>query len=313
MAKKARAKKSKAAKSRSGPAFVLQLLWKTAVGLLVLAGLAAGGWFGVRTAWGALAERPEFQIAGFDLDDCPPWVRGAAMGRQLREALRGEPCGRSVLDPEVAELVAARLGASPWVLRVDAVRRRMPDRLHIALTFRKPAGIVWLNAKRYMVDRDGHWLPDDLFQQPAEWADVQLPVIEDRRFSQHPCWNAPWNGPRFAVGARLTDFFLHNGLLERLHVSTIDVAGVGRGASQPDIVLIVPWTRDDGTPAETRVLWGQSTQYQGLDGVEAPLLATSDQEKLHKLLAQVAVRPGLRHLAHVDLQYRGQAAFLPAE
>jgi hypothetical protein len=303
------------ARKKTHTAFAARrLLWKPGVWLLVAAALAAGGWFGSQAAWSALAGRPEFRIDSMlELDGCPPWVRSAAMSAQLRQALRGEPYGRSLFDPGTAITVAAALRESPWVLEVRTVERRLPNSLRAGLTFRKPAGVVWMNRKRYMVDRDGHWLPDDLFRQPAEWRNVSLPVIEDARFAQLPSWNDAWNGPRFAVGARMTEFLLQTDLLKHLPVSVIDVTGVGRNSTEPDIVLTVPWTADDGSAAEARVRWGKSLVYEGLDGLETPLLVAPDKDKLRMLGAELAVHPGLKGVRQLKLQIPGQAILTPAE
>jgi hypothetical protein len=305
----ARRKKQKTLKA-------LRRLWKPAAWLLAVVLLAAGGWFGSRAAWSALAGRPEFRIdAMLELDNCPPWVRAGPMSWQLRQALRGEPCGRSLFDPDAARAVAARLRQSPWVLDVLSVERRLPNSLRVGLTFRKPAGVVWMktNRKRYMVDCDGHWLPDDLFRERAEWSGVHLPVIEDRTFAELPGWEGPWNGPRYAVGARLTEFFLREHLLDRLHVSVIDVTGVGRTVTEPDVILTVPWVRDDGEPDAARVVWGKSVFYEGLEGLEAPLLVTPDDEKLNMLMTEVAAHPGLKGVRRLKLQFAGQSFLSPAE
>ena len=291
-------------------------LWKPAAWLLAAGALAAGGWFGSQAAWSALAGRPEFRIdAMLELDDCPQWVRAGPMSWQLRQALDGEPYGRSLFDPATAHTVAAYMRESPWVLEVRAVERRLPNSLRAELTWRKPAGVVWMemNGKRYMVDRDGHWLPDDLFRERAEWGNVHLPVIRDRRFAQLPGWNDARNAPRYAVGARMTEFFLRSGLLARLHVSVIDVTGVGRNVTEPDVILTVPWVRDDGEPADARVWWGKSSFYEGLEGLATPLLATPDEEKLRMLLTELAAHPGLRGVTLLKLQFPGQTILRPAE
>jgi len=289
-------------------------LWKPAAWLLAIAVLAAGGWFGSQAAWSMLARRPEFRIdAMLELDDCPQWVRAGPMSWQLRQALDGEPSGRSLLDPGAAHTVAALLQRSPWVLEVGAVRRRLPNSLCTALTYRMPAGVVWMAGKRYMVDRDGHWLPDDLFRERAEWRSVHLPVIQDRRSTELPAWNDAWNGPRYAVGARMTEFFLHSGLLARLNISVIDVTEVGRNTAEPDIILTVPWVKDDGTQTEAHVWWGKSTCYEGLKGLEAPLLVTPDEEKLRMLLSELEANPGLKGVTQLNLQFPGQAFLRPAE
>jgi len=290
-------------------------LLKPAAWLLAICALAAGGWLGTRAAWSGLVGRPEFRLDALTLalDDCPPWVRPLPMARQLRGALSGEPHGRSLLDADVAHIVAGRLRQSPWVLQVATVQRRLPNSLLAGLVFRKPAGIVWMDGKRYLVDRDGHWLPDDLFKQPAEWDRVHVPVIEDRRFARLPTWGRPWNGPRYAVGARMTEFLHQVGLLARPWVSVIDVTGVGRSVAEPDIALIIPWVRDDGTPAEARVRWGKSSVYTGLDGLEQPLLVTPDGEKARMLLSQLAEHPGLKEITRLDLRFPGQIFSREAE
>ena len=67
--------------------------------------------------------------------------------------------------------------------------------------------------------------------------------------------------------------------------------------------------RPELVAAEARVRWGKSSLYEGLEGLETPLLVTSDEEKLHKLLATLAEHPGLKGVTRLELRFPGQAVF----
>jgi hypothetical protein len=230
------------------------------------------------------------------------------MTGELQDALARVPAGRSLFDADIARIVRDELAASPWLLEVNEVARELPNSLRVRAVFRRPAGIVSYGGRTYMVDREGYWLPDRLFHAPTR----ELPVIEDSLLREPPAIGRPWDGPRLAAGARLTQFLDRIGLLEELPVVRIDVSGVARGAIEPDITMTVPWVRGDGSPGQALVKWGKSSFYAGLPGLEEPVLVVPDQEKAQMLLAKAAEYPDLRGIRHIDLRFHGQIIFAEA-
>jgi hypothetical protein len=295
----ARSSKRKSGSPRRSPLDlpVRPLLWTL---VIALSGAAVA--FGARRLWRSAARRPEFRVnpLALDLGGCPEWVDAGAMTAELRACLRHVPQGESIFEEDLTSLVADGLADCPWVLEVRRVERALPNALRIGAVFRRPAGIVVLGGRRYMVDCEGHWLRDDLFRAPAGWADALQPVIVDSMLDTAPPLGERWDGPRLAVGGRLCEFFRREGLLNVLRIVTVDVTGVGR-AAEPDIVL----TTADGA----RVKWGSSSLYARVPGLRPPAFLTPDDEKLSMLLAKLGDYPGLRGIEYVDLRFHGQVVF----
>jgi hypothetical protein len=273
---------------------------------LLLCGAAA---FGVRTGWRAVIARSEFRVepGALRVAAFPDWVKGPEMTGELQHLLDRVPPGRSLFDPDIARIVGDELASCPWLLEVSEVRRELPNSLRVKAVFRKPAGLVSYEGRTYMVDTEGWWLPDRLFVAP------RLPLIEDALLRQPPAVGQAWDGPRLAVGARLTQFLVRFGLLKRLPITHIDVSGVARAAIEPDITMRVPWVRDDGSPGQCQIRWGKSTFYAGLPGLEDPILEISDREKAQRVLAMEASHPALRSLKYADPRFHNQVVFAEAD
>ena len=269
--------------------------------------MGAAAWIAAGTAWSAVERRPEFQVdlLALSLNACPDWVNADRMGSELRKQLSSAPQGKSIFDRDIAAAVARQLDNSPWVLEVKSVQRMLPNNLLVTAVFRKPAALVLMAGRHYMVDRAGHWLPDDLFNRPEEWDTDRLPHVVDRGLRQPPAIGERWDGPRLAVGARLTEFFRRKGLLDRLHLSSIDVTGVGRTTPRPDIVLT--------TGSGALVKWGKSSVYGRVPGLEAPPFLTPDAEKLEMLTSKLSDYPELSGIQYVDLRFHGQIVFVRSD
>jgi len=256
--------------------------------------------------WRALARRPEFRVntSLLNVGSYPQWVNGPRMAGELRARVGRLPQGRSIFDRDLARLAYREFQGCPWLADVTSVRKKLPNVLQVTIAFRKPAGMVWWDGGRYMVDREGYWLPDDLFGAPQEWADGCQPVIVDGLLRTGPPRGRPWDGPRLAVGARLCEFFRQRSLLKKLDLATIDVTGVGR-ARDPEIVLT--------TAGGAQVKWGKSTVYPFVKGLTAPALGVPDDEKLAMLASKLRDYPGLKGIKYVDLRFHGQIVFAESE
>lgn len=273
------------------------LYWAGA-GLLLLIGACVGG----RAVWRGIARRPEFAVDPLALRPVayPKWVKGSRMTGEIRSRLARVPAGKSVFDRDLARTVAHELGRSPWIRQVNSVQRGFPNSLSVALTFRKPAGVVSMGGRLYMVDQEGRWLPDDLFGAPGEWQGARLPAVVDRLLRTRPSPGQAWDGPRLAVGARLSEFLRERGILRRLDLATIDVTGVGR-KQDPDIVLT--------TAQGAQIKWGKSSTYALVGGLEPAAFPVPDGEKVAMLLSKLHDYPGLAGITYVDLRFHGQVVF----
>jgi len=287
------------APGRSALKWALKLLLPAVMAALV----GAAVWFGSRKLWRGVVHRPEFQVVpvALSLNGFPDWIDGARMTDELRRELGRLPRTNSLFRKDLAHAVRHELRASPWVLDVTRVERQLPNTLAVKASFRKPMGQVLFADRLYMVDGDGHWLPEELFKPPLEWGELPSPVIRDSLLNEPPPTGACWDGPRLAAGARLTDFLRREGLLARLRIETIDVTGVGRDAAEPDIVL----TAAGGA----QIKWGKSSVYDEVPGVESAPHLVPDSEKLAMLLSKLDHYPGLQGIRYVDLRFHGKVFF----
>jgi len=272
------------APGRSALKWALKLLLPAVMAALV----GAAVWFGSRKLWRGVVHRPEFQVEplALSLNGFPDWIDGARMTEELRKELGRLPRTNSLFRKDLAHAVRHELRASPWVLDVTRVERQLPNTLAVKASFRKPMGQVLFADRLYMVDGDGHWLPEELFKPPLEWGELPSPVIRDSLLND---------------GARLTDFLRREGLLARLRIETIDVTGVGRDAAEPDIVL----TAAGGA----QIKWGKSSVYDEVPGVESAPHLVPDSEKLAMLLSKLDHYPGLQGIRYVDLRFHGKVFF----
>jgi len=278
------------------------LLWIAAIG----AGMAATG-VGAVTLWDVIVHRPEFRLdlRALSLVECPEWIDCRLLNRELRMELSELPDQASIFSPTLAHAVQHELRASPWVLGVKEVRRVLPDRLAIRAVYRKPAGVVRWNGKLHLIDGEGHWLPDDLYNPPADWGQGQTPVIVDRLWQGTPPVGGPWNPPRSEVGARFTALLRGSGLLSELPISTIDVTGVGRRTAEPKITLT--------TASGAVIKWGSSSVFDEVEGLQADPASPTDEQKLAMLRSKLVRYPGLRGVEHIDLRFHSKIYTLPAQ
>jgi hypothetical protein len=278
------------------------LLWVAAIG----AGLGATG-VGAVTLWDVIVHRPEFRLdlRALSLNECPEWLDCAMLNRELRRELAELPDEASIFSPTLAHAVQHELRASPWVLDVKEVRRVLPDRLAIRAVYRKPVGVVRWNGSRHLVDREGHWLPGDLYDRPAEWGKEQTPVILDRLWQGEAPVGAPWNPPRYEVGARLTAVLRQGGLLAELPIATIDVTGVGRRTAEPKIALT--------TASGATIKWGSSSVFEEVEGLQPDPSSPTDEQKLAMLRSKLVSYPRLQGVEHIDLRFHSKIYTLPAE
>jgi cell division septal protein FtsQ len=295
------AKKSKTGKNRDSSrrrAALRIFLW-----LAVAAAVAGAGWVAAVTVWDVASQRQEFRLdlQQLTLKGCPEWVNSSGMTRQLRDALAPLPENASLFRKDIAHAVQHELRSSPWLLDVREVRRILPNQLQIRAVFRRPAGIARWDGRSYLVDQEGHWLPDELFSPPAGWAVARTPAVVDHLLREPPPIGWPWDGARMAVGARLTDFLRRRRALDRLDIRTIDVTGVGRHTTAPEIVLT--------TAQGVAVKWGKSSVFAGVEGLTPPASGPSDVEKLQMLLSKLAERPRLQGIQYLDLRFHGKIIF----
>ncbi|MBS3761985.1 MAG: hypothetical protein KGZ25_01655 [Planctomycetes bacterium] len=279
------------------------------LGIVTLIGLGTS--LGIRSAASALNKRPEFALSPSTMtfQSRPPCVRKIEMLQELRDKLRTVTEGSTIFDKQLCYRAQQKLREAPWVVDVKRVQRVLPNRLSLNLVFRKPAGIVEINDKRYLVDPDGYWLPKRLYRPPEAWKQHTPPVIIHKGLTQHPPSDRAWNGTALAVGARLTQLLGKNSIVAQMPLKHIDVTDVGTYDSKPDIIIQTL----NGPP----IKWGTLEAYQQIDGLTLPesekYRDPPDDQKIAMLKKTLAEYPQLKNLKYIDLRFNKLVTVAPSD
>lgn len=268
--------------------------------LIVLAALAWGLWLGAETAWRKITGHDAFMVSACGIAfEFPGYINKTGMQKHLLERLRGLPDSVHVFDRQITATVAEELLKSPWVPEVINVRRLLPGSLRVNALFREPAGIVELRGQLYLIDRDGYWLPEDLFLVPETWEDQPPPVIVHEGIRRLPHRGRLWDGTALPAGAGLSRFLQESPSLELLDIEKINVTNVGaemRGRDMADITLI--------TATGAVIGWGTADDYSSIEGLVRRGAEPSDAGKLEALREFLEDYPELRGIRYLDLRFK---------
>jgi hypothetical protein len=131
-----------------------------ALALVLLVGLSLGGVIAIgRLAHVDLREQQRYQLAFADISCEPPPGLSRASFLDEVQYLTSFPGSLDLLDPDLAERLAAGFGKHPWVARVERVEVVPPRLVRLTLVYRKPALAVPLRGQVRVVDGDGVVLP----------------------------------------------------------------------------------------------------------------------------------------------------------
>lgn len=227
----------------------------------VFVALGAGWYFGTR-AWHRIAALEEFRVFPGDLELPPvPWLDREAFLADVRRTdpsgiLRG---GCSYFTPDLAARVAAAYEASPWVRRVQAVRRRFPNRLEIRLSVREPfAEVRWplsggasggRGEGRAVVDRSGIVLSPRVYRFPPEGLG-RPPILLERRPGAPPQEGGRWACEEVAAALALLRYLEERPELRRLEMTGLHVRTEGGLLRRERLCLVLRTERGPD------ILWG---------------------------------------------------------
>ncbi len=245
--------KAKPAKDR--PARDLTGVWRVGrVGLwcAALVAIAAGVWWGHR----GLADRIGATRAARPtvvLHDLPVW-----MGEQRAGVIKQlvlDHVGDNPMDSASLEAAYVALSNSPWIDKVDLVRRSGAGRVEVFVDYRTPVALVEAKDGFHLVDADGRRLPG--VYPYAQLQALGLPAIIGAQHAP-PQEGKAWQGDDLRSG--LTMVRTITGQPWAPQVRAIDVKNDhGRNSSdRPHLLLI---TR------QGRVNWGRAP---GDEGVNEP-------------------------------------------
>jgi len=245
--------------------------------------------------------------AWFELESGPDWLAGDLAG-SLRESLALLEATPLRDDRKVAALTRALAGASGWVESVDAVTKRYPNQLEVAVTLREPVALVESEHGLVLIDR--HAVVIAAAAESAEYlARHELPLLHLARPLRvaNPGQKAvdPWLDEGLRVAVELAPF---RSDLERrgLAVQVIDLTPKQRseGSAITDVELytraglVLEWGRSRGHPqfgalepraeAKVRGLMRVAARYPELAGIKRVRLQFSEPSVLFATEAPLA-------------------------
>ncbi len=293
--RKTRADKAGSKKRWSGPLILSLrlLLWLIVLGSLVLALQ-----MGARGAWYAVAGHPSFSVTAENVSfDTPDYIRKKNVEAELRGKLADVLSDANIFDRTLAGAVKKGVSQWPPIIEVREVRRLLPNQIRIEVFFRRPAGTVERGSEHFLIDRDGHLLPEEFYREPVDWQGRARPVIVHENLSLPGEWR--WREEEaLAVGARLSRFLEERGALEFLDIKEIDVTHVGRrGLTGADVSLV--------TGGGAIIGWGTTEEYRNIGGLKEQRRVDepSDEKKLRELGGFLREHSGLKGIRHLDMRF----------
>ena len=130
----------------------------------------------------------------------PNWVAQDLLQQVIERA--GLPQEVSLLEDGLAEEIAKAFELHPWVEEVIFVRKSIPARLEVELSYRRPVAMVQGVQGMYPVDGSGTLLP------PADFsvADTKrYPVIQNVKSTPRGAAGTNWGDLNVVAAARLAD------------------------------------------------------------------------------------------------------------
>lgn len=276
-----------AARAARGPSrfanlrpMLVRALRHAAIGLALLGVLSAAFWFARKDVALRLAfphDAPDVVLL-----NRPPWMSDDTAAELLRSLRPAGPS--SAFDARVLRERVAILEASPWVRKVNAVRRvygRGPgDTIEVDCEFRAPLALVRWQDYYWLVDADGYKLPEQYTaeQAPEMLLDgqrrTQMRIVEGVR--QAPVESGQkWPGDDLAAALELARLLHGHRFADE--IVKIDVDNVA-GRVDPREAQIVLVTRHG-----SEIRWGRPVNAKDAF-VEVP--ATRKLEALAQVYAQ---------------------------
>jgi hypothetical protein len=242
-------------------------------------------------------QSPRFRVPAdaFAATPIPEWL-GADVVRQIVQD--ADLDGRlSILDPAFATKVHDAFALSPWVERVDAIRKSFPPAVYVELTYRRPVAAIEAPSggglQLLPVDRDGVHLP------ARDIPEIRLRYLP--RISNvvgQPVVGQRWDDPRVAGAVDLAVHLAES--WDALHLMEIVPSALPEIRGERRF-----YTYDLATRGGTRIVWGAAPSAQAPG--EADFAAKL--ERLQRCIAQVGPLDTVRSPREIDV--RNELAIVP--
>ncbi|MEX0715387.1 MAG: hypothetical protein WD066_02310 [Planctomycetaceae bacterium] len=217
-------------------------------GVLLLAAIAAAGWFlgpTIRRALPPIEERDEYRIraAEIQVPDMPTWIPEDFVAEATRRAgLREE---LSLLDEGLTADVAEAFRLHPWVRNVVRVEKSYPARVVARLEFREPVAMVQVQGGMYPIDAHGVLLPPTDFSAAETH---RYPAIAGVKSTPQGPAGSSWGDPIVIAAAKVAVALLS----EWRELGLVAIRVVEPAKRKPEEM-----TFELVAPQGSRIVWGR--------------------------------------------------------
>ena len=215
------------------------------IGLAILGGTGWGLWSFIEPH---LTSGPHYTLNPQDisLTQLPAWIKTDLRGEALRNAGLDGPL--SILDPQLAERLYKAFEMHPWVAKVERVTKLSPNRVEVALVYRKPVCMVEVPGGLFPVDERGVLLPSSDFS-PIEAQ--RYPRLSDIQTVTEGPVGTEWRDPHVPGAARLAAVLLDAWTeLQLDRIAPAAAAGSPSSLGEPEFELF--------TKGGSRIVWGRA-------------------------------------------------------
>lgn len=191
----------------------------------------------------------------------------------------------SIFDPDLTKHVTEHYAQNPWVAKVLGVQKEFPNTLRVKVEMRKPLVAVEMKGQFVLVDKDAVRIPGTYTQVPKfSFTVCRVLGVKTAPTEAGKKWSDAGIDAAVGVASALVD----NRVDRMMTVNAIDVARVGRGGRETEVVLHA----EDSVPIE----WGRSpaTREYGELSVD---------EKVRNLKGVLMSQPRLKGVGRVKVQF----------
>lgn len=265
------------------------------IALAILVGLGLV-WYGCVRAWGWMTSLEQFRVYPGNLALQPvPWLNLDALRADMR---RTDPTGLlsqscSFFLPRLAGRVATAYGASPWVRRVVAVRRRFPRSLEITLEVRKPYATVAYRGGSVVVDDEGVVLDPQLYRLSNPPVAGRPDIVMCYDPESAPRRGERWNCQGVSAGIDMLAFLGEGGALNGLRVRAVEVRKETAPSGNAQLCVVLK------TDSGAEIKWGLPPKSGG--ATTAEVSTSAKVEALQGIVAQHRAR--LSQVEYIDVRW----------
>ena len=222
--------------------------------------------------------RPEYLMNTADIEvlDPPHWVPQDIV--QQAVSLAGMPEEISVLNEDITRQVSEAFKIHPWVKGNVIVRKYVPARIVVEMTYRRPVAMVEVKNGVLPIDDEGVLLPaNDFAVADTKW----YPLIKDITSTPQGATGTAWGDIKVETAAKVASYMLRKPKphkddpsatywqqfgFDAIHISTRKT----RHVAEDDIYFVFT------TIGGSRVVWGRSPSV-------GPPIELAPEKKLGKL------------------------------